>query len=118
MKYGITSEELKFIRNRDKTCVYCHKTFDIEYKQGDRKDSATIEHLNHRNEWDSVKSYHAEGKPVPEIIAICCYSCNTSRKDKSLTDWFKREYCTSKNISYETVDDVVKRFIDMYEPTK
>lgn len=117
MPYGITDEELAFIRNRDKACVYCHKQFNFDHKQGPREDWDTIEHLNHRNDWDSVRSYHDEGKPVSEIIAICCFGCNAGRRDRALTDWFKKEYCISRNISYETVDEVVRRFIDKYEPT-
>jgi len=115
MSYGITREEYEFIRKRDKYCVYCHKQFDLAHSQKRRNDWDTVEHLNHRQDWDSVGSFHKENKPVPEIITICCLACNSSRGAKSLKTWFQSEYCIQKKIDYETVDEVVKKYIDKFE---
>jgi len=111
MPYGITKKEIILIRNRDKTCVYCHKLFNLEHSQNSRKDWDTIEHLNHKQDWDSVRSYHEENKPVSEIVSICCFTCNSSRGSKSLNDWFKTVYCISKNINYKTFTDIVKNIL-------
>lgn len=103
---------LKKIREeRDKDCVYCHRPFI----KGDNNASATVEHLNHRKDWDSVGSYVAEGKDVSKIVAICCHACNSSRSDKSLLEWFKTPYSKSKNINYDKVATVVRDYIDAYE---
>jgi len=115
MPYGITKKEIGLIRKRDKVCVYCHKSFDLEHNQNNRSDWDTVEHLNHRSDWDSVGSYHKENKPVSEIIAICCAGCNSSRGAKPLSSWFKTEYCIQKNINYDTIAEVVKQYIDQYE---
>ena len=105
-----TDDVLKKIKERDRDCVYCHKNF---IKGG--SDSDTVEHLNHRKDWNSVESYLNEEKDVSEIVAICCLACNSSRSDKSLLEWFKAPYCKSKNINYDTVSDVVRDYIDVYE---
>lgn len=118
MPYGITKEEIEFIKQRDKICVYCRKQFDITRSQNNRKDWDTIEHLNHRQDWDSVGSYHKKNKPVEEIIAICCAACNSSRGSKPLSDWFNAEYCMQKDINYGTVARVVKKYIENYERQK
>lgn len=115
MPYGITREELAVIRARDKTCVYCGKTFDLKHIKGNRSNWDSIEHLNHRRDWNSVQSYHRENKPVPEIFAICCFGCNASRNDKSLLDWFKSGYCIERNINYHCVAEVVRKYIDAFE---
>ena len=109
-------ETLAKIRARDKACVYCGKEMISPWDPKNRKDSVTIEHLNHKN-LDSVGSYIREGKPVSEIVAICCGECNSSRSDKSLLDWFETDYCKNKNkgINYSTVTDVVRKYIDKYE---
>lgn len=113
MNYGITKEELAVVTARDTFCVYCGKLFSTDPEN--RKDRATIEHLNHRADWYSVQSYHEEGKPVPEIITLCCGSCNSSRGSKPLLEWFRSEYCINNDISYETVTEVVRRYINKYE---
>lgn len=78
-------------------------------------DSAEIEHLNHRKDWDSVGSYMREGKDVSTIVAHCCHTCNSDRSDQSLLEWFKTPYCTSKDINYLTVATVVRDYIGAYE---
>jgi len=115
MPHHIPKKELEKIRQRDKDCVYCHKLMTNPRDGGSRKNWATIEHLNHLQEWDSVRSFVREGKPVSEIIAICCWSCNASRSDKRLSDWFKMPYCINKNINEKTVTEVVRNYIHKYE---
>ncbi|MEK7100765.1 MAG: hypothetical protein AAB921_01565, partial [Patescibacteria group bacterium] len=99
------------IRARDKTCVYCGKKFD-RAREADRD---TLEHLNHRQDWDSVGNYMREGKPVSEIVAMCCMECNRNRGAKSLRKWFECKYCVGKAISYQSSAQVVRNYIDKYE---
>lgn len=110
-KYGIPQKELDYIVKRDIICIYCHK----KYSSKNKGDLPSIEHLNHKPDWDSVESFVCEGKPVYAIIAICCRSCNSSRGAKSLRNWFKTPYCIEHNIKYSTVASVVKKYIDKYE---
>lgn len=102
---------LKKIRERDENCVYCHRPFI----KGDNNASATVEHLNHRKDWDSVGCYIREGKDVSKIVAVCCHACNSSRSDKSLLEWFKTPYSKINKINYERVAPVVRDYIDAYE---
>jgi hypothetical protein len=106
-----TKTELVDIRARDKRCVYCGKEFNTS-KETDRP---TIEHLNHKEDWDSVGEYRRVGKPVSEIIAICCMACNRDRRASLLSRWFETDYCKNKNINYQTVSQVVKSYINKYE---
>lgn len=103
-QYGIPEEYLNKIRERDKTCVYCHKTMIKPSDNSYRKDWATIEHLNHLPPWDN-----------PSTVAICCGSCNSSRGNKKLLDWFKTPYCLEKNINSETTSEPVKEYIKIHE---
>ncbi|PIQ68923.1 MAG: hypothetical protein COV91_01485 [Candidatus Taylorbacteria bacterium CG11_big_fil_rev_8_21_14_0_20_46_11] len=107
------AKELAEIRRRDITCVYCSKRFDRTREQ----DRDTVEHLNHRQDWDSVGSYMREGKPVSEIVAICCMECNRNRGAKPLLEWFGSKYCVERTrpINYQTVAQVVRNYINKYE---
>ena len=99
-KYGIPEEELKIIRARDKTCVYCHKAMAKPSAGGSQSNWATIEHLNFMPPWN-----------ISATVAICCGQCNSSRGDKKLADWFKTPYCLERNINERTVAEAVKKFI-------
>ncbi len=103
-KYGLSEEKLNKIRKRDKNCVYCHKKMSDPVLGKDRKNWATIEHLNHLPPWDNIS-----------IVAICCGSCNSSRGKKRLTDWFKSKYCIENNINYNTIAKPVREYIKNYE---
>ena len=104
-KYGIPEEDLKKIRARDEMCVYCHKKMVDPTDNNDcRKDWATIEHLNHLPPWNN-----------PSTVAFCCGSCNSSRSNKKIIDWFETAYCIEKNINYNTVANPVKNYIENYE---
>ena len=106
---------LEKIRERDTVCVYCGKKMIYPWSKSNIADSAEIEHLNHRKDWDSVGSYIRDGKDVSTIVAYCCHTCNSDRRDQSLLEWFKTPYCTSKNIKYDTVAAFVRDYIDAYE---
>lgn len=69
-----------------------------------RGDWATIEHLNHLPPWDNLKT-----------IAICCSSCNSSRGNKLITEWFKSSFCKEKCIAAQTVAQPVLSYIIEYE---
>jgi len=100
-KYGIPEDDLKKIRERDKECVYCHKAMkEYPHTRGCPKDKATIEHFNYLPPWNN-----------PATVAICCGSCNSSRGDNKLMDWFKKAYCIDKGINEKTVAQPVKEFI-------
>lgn len=102
--YGLPEDKVDEVRARDKTCVYCHKSMTDPKDRGSRTDWATIEHLNHLPPWDN-----------PSTIAICCASCNSSRSDKRISDWFKTQYCIERNINLETVAEPVRKYINKYE---
>lgn len=99
-KYGLLKEDLKKFRLRDKKCVYCHKTMVMPTIGGRRSDWATIEHLNRLPPWNNSAT-----------VAICCYSCNASRSDKKLLDWFKSSYCKQWGINEKTVAQPVKEYL-------
>ena len=102
-KYGISEVELQNIRARDKTCVYCKKKMTSPSAGGDRRNWATIEHLNHLPPWNNAKT-----------VAICCGSCNSSRGKKKLMDWFETPYCTEHSINEKTVAEPVKKYLKTY----
>ncbi len=99
--YGIPDDELERIRARDRSCVYCHKVM-LPYGSsgGPSTDWATIEHMDHLPPWDD-----------PTTVAICCSSCNSSRSNHLLPDWFAGEYCRSRGISEGTVAEAVREFL-------
>ncbi len=102
--FGLPEERLEKIRARDVDCVYCHKKMVAPSDGGFRGDWATIEHLNHLPPWNN-----------PSTVAICCGSCNSSRGNKTLLEWFNMPYCLNKNINIETVAVPVKEYIEKYE---
>jgi hypothetical protein len=80
---------------RDVRCVYCGTEFG---SCGTRKSQASWEHIT--NDARIV---------TRENIAICCISCNASKGAKLLTEWISSTYCKNKNITPQSVSDVVKR---------
>jgi hypothetical protein len=99
-RYGLPEKELDRIRRRDLACVYCHKTMIPAGSDGPRADWATIEHLNHLPPWDD-----------PETVAICCWSCNSSRGNKPLRAWFTSSYCRARGIDETTVAEAVRHYL-------
>lgn len=104
-KFGILEKDLKKIKERDSKCVYCNKKLIYPYNKKNQRDSATIEHLNFDGPF-----YTKDGLKL-EDIAMCCGSCNSSRGQKKLIDWFKSEYCINKNINANTVAKIVKDYL-------
>jgi 5-methylcytosine-specific restriction endonuclease McrA len=97
--YGISNQDEREIRARDKTCVYC----GILMKQKPHAMSAsgaTIEHFN--NDGPFKKKYN---------VAICCRRCNSSKGTKRLSSWFKTPYCREKKINEKTVSEPVKEYM-------
>ena len=103
--FGIPDNVLSDLTARDKSCVYCHKTMIYPYDLQQRRDSATIEHLN------CEPPFHWSDGLREDGIAMCCGSCNSSRGKKRLTDWFKSQYCIDRNINAETVAPPVKSYL-------
>lgn len=91
-------QEIKNVYIVKKKIIY---PFDVKR----RKNSATLEHLNYNGpfHWD-------KGLKI-EDVAYCCGSCNSSRGEKKLMDWFKTEYCLERNINENTVSKTVKEYI-------
>ena len=117
-KFGILQQQLDAIVERDKDCVYCHKIMISPYNTTKRADSVTIEHLNHRADWNSVQDFNSRNLPVYPIIALCCGACNSSRGSKPLLTWFQTSYCKNRNINPDSVSEVVKEYIKAYESIK
>ena len=105
--YGLPKKELEEISKRDTRCVYCRKKMLKPSKEHPRVDWATIEHLNHLPPWNN-----------PKTVAICCYSCNSSRGNKTILKWFESKFCKEKNISPETVAEPVLAYIKEFEGFK
>lgn len=70
-----TIEVIKFIRKRDKKCVYCNSEFNYSNKHHPKY--PTYDHLNPNL---SLNKYNA---------VLCCLSCNASKKDKNVLEWLK-----------------------------
>jgi len=103
--YGLPNEELEKKRQGYKNCVYCHKSLKRYHGvRGTRTDMSTIEHLNHLPPWDNIAT-----------VTFCCGSCNSSRSNKKLLDWFKTPYCKDKKINETNIAEVVRKYIFKYE---
>ena len=104
--YGISEEDERAIRARDKTCVYCR----VLMKQSPNAmgpSGATIEHFN--NDGPFHKKFN---------VAICCRRCNSSKGTKSLSAWFKTAYCCENKINPGTVAKPVRRFMRLKKGRK
>jgi len=103
--YGISKQDEREIRARDKTCVYC----GILMKQHPHARGAsapTIEHFNNNGPFNEKHN-----------VAICCRRCNSSKGTKSLSAWFKTAYCDANNINAKTVAKPVKEFLLLEKPS-
>lgn len=104
--YGLDEPAVDRIRERDKKCVYCLKVMTEWGSNSPRGDWATIEHLNHLPPWDNYLT-----------VAICCRSCNSSRRDLTHVDWFQRAYCSERAIGFETVAQPVRDYLLEFRPS-
>ncbi|HXT02336.1 MAG TPA: HNH endonuclease [Elusimicrobiota bacterium] len=82
---------------RDTSCVYCR----VPFQKSSRKSLATWEHIV--NDARIV---------TRENIALCCFSCNSSKGAKLLAKWLESAFCRSRGITRESVADVVKRALE------
>lgn len=105
-KFGIPKEKLKILQERSKFCAYCGKKLIFPYDTKNRRDSATIEHLNFNGPF-----YWKDGLNIEDVVFVCG-SCNSSRGKKSLSEWFKSGYCMAKNINNNTVSGNIKKYIN------
>ena len=85
------------VKARDKICVYCRTSF-LSSKKESRKAVATWEHII--NDARII---------TRENIARCCFSCNSSKGNKNLSDWLESEYCRKRGINRETVAEIIKQ---------
>jgi hypothetical protein len=97
--YGISKQDEREIRARDKTCVYCGIVMK-QYPNAIAASGATIEHFD--NDGPLKKKYN---------VGICCRSCNSSKRTMRLSAWFKTAYCREKKINEKTVSKPVKEYM-------
>lgn len=97
--YGLSEQDEREIRARDKACVYCGVVMK-QYPHAMAASGATIEHFNNDGPLD--KKWNA---------AICCRRCNSSKRDMKLSAWFKTPYCRKKKINGETVSKPVREYM-------
>jgi hypothetical protein len=82
------------------------KTFaEIKTTRSKLADQATIEHLNRDG------PFYAKGGLKKDDVVICCRGCNSSRRTRTLLDWFKMDYCVSRDINEDTVAEPVKEYL-------
>lgn len=103
--YGLSKEDEREIRARDKTCVYCGVLMK-QHPHAMGASGATIEHFN--NDGPFEKKYN---------VAICCRRCNSSKKAMKLSAWFKTPYCRKKKINGETVSKPVREYMRLEKPS-
>ncbi len=84
------------VKDRDRHCVYCRVEFGSSKET--RTSIATWEHIV--NDARIVNRGN---------IARCCFSCNSSKGTKKLSDWLESDYCKKRGITRDTVTEVVKR---------
>jgi hypothetical protein len=104
-KFGIPENQLEKVFLRDKKCAYCKKKMIFPYDVNNRKNSATIEHLNFNGPF-----YWKDDLKIEDIV-IVCGSCNSSRGVKPLPNWFKSVYCKERDINEKTVSNSVKNYL-------
>ena len=86
------------VRARDKKCVYCGVEMLQKMPRGSpRKAAATWEHII--NDARII---------TRENIALCCSPCNSSKGQKTLTDWLQSTYCVKRGVNEGTVAQIVK----------
>ena len=99
--YGISEQDEREIRARDRTCVYCGILMK-QYPHAMGASGATIEHFN--NDGPLKKKQN---------VAICCRRCNSSKGIMKLSAWFKTPYCRKMKINEETVSNPVKEYMQL-----
>jgi len=95
-RWGIPKNIEDIVKERDIKCVYCGVVFSTE--NNSRKDKPSWEHI--------VNDIRINGT---DNIALCCMSCNASKGSKLLEDWLGSKYCKKKEITVDSIADVVKK---------
>jgi hypothetical protein len=93
--WGIPKEVEKFVKDRDKSCVYCGREF-LDNPEA-RKHKPSWEHIVNDIRINDINN-----------ISLCCLSCNASKGAKLLNDWLKSDYCKRNKITEDSVAEVVK----------
>jgi hypothetical protein len=94
-RWGIPKDVEEIVRKRDTFCVYCGVDFSV--KNNSRKSKPSWEHI--------VNDIRINGT---DNIALCCMSCNASKGSKLLEDWLSSDYCKKKEITTDSVAEVIK----------
>ena len=94
-RWGIPKEVEEFVKNRDKSCVYCGHEFLNNTES--RKNKPSWEHI--------VNDIRINDE---SNISLCCMSCNASKRAKLLDDWLKSDYCKRNKITESSVAQVVR----------
>jgi hypothetical protein len=95
-KWNIPDWLEREVKDRDRHCVYCR--VELGSSKETRKSIATWEHI-----------VNDAGIVNRGNIARCCFSCNSSKGTKKLSDWLESNYCKRRGITKATVAEVVKR---------
>lgn len=98
-RWGIPKNIEEIVKDRDTSCVYCGVKFTTN--DNSRKNKPSWEHI--------VNDIRINGS---DNIALCCMSCNASKSSKLLVDWLESDYCKNKDITVNSVAEVVKKAID------
>lgn len=94
-RWGNPREVENIVKLRDRFCVYCGIEFSVADRS--RKNKPSWEHI--------VNNIRINGI---ENIALCCMSCNASKGSKLLEDWLKSDFCRKKEITINSVSQVVR----------
>ncbi len=97
-RWGIPKDVEDYVKQRDTKCVYCGVEFSEKNKS--RKSKPSWEHI--------INDIRINGI---DNITLCCMSCNASKGAKLLEDWLQSDYCKKKNITIESVANIVKEAI-------
>ena len=95
-KWNIPDWLEREVKDRDTHCVYCRVEFASSKET--RQSMATWEHIV--NDARIVN---------PENIVRCCFSCNSSKGAREISDWLESDYCKKRGITKDTVAEVIKR---------
>ncbi len=97
-RWGISKDVEDYVKQRDTKCVYCGVEFSEENKS--RKSKPSWEHI--------INDIRIKGI---DNITLCCLSCNASKGAKLIEDWLQSDYCKKRNITIESVANIVKEAI-------
>jgi hypothetical protein len=100
-KWNIPDRLEREVKDRDRRCVYCRIEFGSSKES--RKSIATWEHII-----NDARIINREN------IARCCFSCNSSKGTKKLSDWLKSNYCKERGITKNTVAEVVRNALAVH----